>query len=1351
MNHIYRLVWNHRQQKFVVSHEKTHARGRSGRTVMGGVAGALLAGLLGTAIAAPGATTLPTGGQVTAGNATISAGANTLTVQQTSPRAAINWQTFSIGSDATVNFVQPNASAIALNRVVGNEQSVISGALNANGQVFILNANGVLFTKGAQVNVGGLVASTLNLSDADFMAGKTAFTGNGGKGSVINLGTLNAADGGYVALLGNQVKNEGVIAARLGSAILAAGERVSLNFNGDSLVGVTVDKGTLDSLVENKQAMRADGGLVVLTAKGLDTVLSGVVNNTGEIRARTVANKDGRILLLGDMDSGTVNAGGVLDASAPAGGNGGFIETSAAHVKIAEDLKVKTSASQGSAGNWLIDPVDFTIAASGGDITGTALGTLLASNNVTIQTATGTNSATNRYGTSGSNGDIFVNDAVSWSTNKLTLNAYRNININANLNGSGTASLALEYGQGALAAGNTSTYSLNYGAKISLPAGLNFSTKLGSDGTTTSYTVITTLGAQGSATSADLQGIKGGLSGKYVLGADIDASTTSTWNSGAGFEPIGSYATQFSGTLDGLGHTITGLTVNRPLADNVGLLGCMGNAVVQNVGLVGGSVTGHAGVGSLIGLNLGGTVSNSYATGNVSGSDAYAGGLVGLNSGGTVSNSYATGNVSGNVQVGGLLGSTEYGTVRNSYATGTVNGNTYVGGLFAYSYSGTVSNSYAIGHVTGGNYAGGLAGYVSNYTSVSKTYATGAVAGSSYVGGLVGYNNGGLISNSYWNTTTFAGPGIAAGSTSGATGLFSTAMQVQSNFAGFDFTNTWAIYQNHTNPLLRSFMTPLAVTVSNTSKTYDGQTYSGSNSFIYSISSPTVYGTLSYGGTAASGVNAGTYTTSASGLYSGQQGYLISYVDGTLTINKAHLTVAAGNQSRLYGQSNPTFTQTITGFVNGENTSVVSGTPGNGSSTATATSGVGTYTIAGNASGLSAANYDFTAANGTLTVNKAHLTVAADNQSRLYGQSNPTFIQTISGFVNGENTSVVSGTPGNGSSTATAASGVGSYTITGNALGLSAANYDFTAANGTLTVNKAHLTVTADNQSRLYGQSNPTFTQTLTGFVNGEDSSVVSGSATGSTTANAASGVGTYAITGNASGLSAANYDFTAANGTLTVNKAHLTVAADNQSRLYGQSNPTFTQTLTGFVNGENASVVSGTLGMGSTTATDTSSVGTYTIAGNASGLSAANYDFTATNGTLTITDRPVASTDNELVSRTVATTVISPELTRSEGSVAVRSVGIASTGGDLPSTSSGPGNGPRATLVSTASNQESTELVSLSEVRGMGNGQGATPGTPGEFRVPAGRNSLVMMLDGGVRLPSGVEQQLFVVRADNQ
>ncbi|MDQ2136789.1 YDG domain-containing protein, partial [Alcaligenaceae bacterium B3P038] len=791
MNHIYRSIWNATLGTFVAASEiasgngKKTAGGRSAsaraRLALTPLSAALWWALASTAHAAP------TGGVVSAGQASIANAPGVTTITQGSQNAAINWQGFSIGAGETVNFKQPNVNAVTLNRVVGSDPSKILGSLNANGRVFLVNPNGVMFAPGAQVNVGGIVASTLNISDTDLMAGRLKFSGTSTAG-VSNQGSINAP-GGYVALLGANVSNEGIIAARMGSVALAAGQAVTLDVAGDGLLNVTVDRGAVNALVNNGGLIQADGGQVLMTAQAAGNLLHTAVNNTGVVQAQTIDTRGGTIKLLGDMQTGTVNAGGTLDASAPKGGKGGFIDTSAAHVKIAPNLKVTTASASGLTGSWLIDPSDYNIAASGGDITGARLSEFLGSSNITVQSISGGG---------GTAGNINVNDTVSWSANKLTLNAQNNININAPMRGTGTASLALEYGQSAVAAGNPSTY--NIAATVDLPTGNNLSTKLGSNGAVVEYKVINDLGARFSTTGNDLQGINGNLSGNYALGSNIDARSTAT--PGYGFVPLGQNG-EFSGKLEGLGHSITGLTMSRsaPVASvaNAGMFSTIGaNAQVSNLGLVGGSValntsfdesdylntygvgtlagrnrgtitnvwssgsasnsgmagySGYSRVGALVGVNEG-VISRSRASGTATATNSWdgakIGGLVGVNlSGGLIvdsSSSVAVSNTSEGY-VGGLVGE-NYGAIRNSHATGNVTSISGAGGLVSYS-EGIIQDSFATGSVTGVYAVGGLVGGTNGASRISNSYATGNVTASGYqIGGLVG-GNGGNITNSY--------------------------------------------------------------------------------------------------------------------------------------------------------------------------------------------------------------------------------------------------------------------------------------------------------------------------------------------------------------------------------------------------------------------------------------------------------------------------------------------------------------------------------------------------------------------------------------------------------------------------
>lgn len=445
MNRIYQSIWNASLGACVAVPENTStAAGKKSSSLTGASRAAAFAinTLAACLMLSFGASVyaLPTGGVVAAGGAGITSSASTTTITQSTANVAINWQSFGIAAGQTVQFVQPGSSSVALNRVLGADPSSILGNLSSNGKVFLLNPNGILFGSGASVNVGGLVASTLGISDANFMAGRYAFT-NAGPGTVVNQGSITAADGGYVALLGNSVSNQGVISARLGSVALAAGNAVTLDIAGDGLLNVSISQGAVNALVENGGLIRADGGNVLLTAQAAGMLLQTVVNNTGVIQAQTIDNRNGTIRLMGDMQSGTVNVGGTLDASAPTSGNGGFIETSAAHVNIKSDARITTAAARGLTGNWLIDPQDFIIGA-GGNISGATLAALLVTNSVTISTSTGpdatvagTPPVTSLNTATPGNGDIFVNDAVAWTASSspttLSLNAARDVNVNA--------------------------------------------------------------------------------------------------------------------------------------------------------------------------------------------------------------------------------------------------------------------------------------------------------------------------------------------------------------------------------------------------------------------------------------------------------------------------------------------------------------------------------------------------------------------------------------------------------------------------------------------------------------------------------------------------------------------------------------------------------------------------------------------------------------------------------------------------------------------------------------------------------------------------------------------------------
>lgn len=368
----------------------------------------------------------PTGGVVVAGEARIASVAGSTVVTQSTAKAAINWLSFTTAAGESVRFIQPDSKSVTLNRVLGPDPSVLLGHLSSNGQVFLINPSGILFGKGASVNVGALVASSLNLTDPQFMAGAYRFVAaNHSAAAVTNEGTIYVnTDGGFVALLGHQVRNDGTIFARLGSVALVGGAAITIDLNGDGLLKVVVDQGAVQAQATNGGLIAADGGLVLLSTQAAGELLHTVVNNTGIIQAHTIEQRSGVIRLLGDMQSGTVHVGGVLLAQGGAlAGDGGFIETSAARVVVADGASVNTLAAYGKTGTWLIDPTDFAIANAGGDIaTATLVGNLLASN-ITLSS---------NDGHSGAAGDIRVNSELHWAgATTLTLNAVHDVRVSA--------------------------------------------------------------------------------------------------------------------------------------------------------------------------------------------------------------------------------------------------------------------------------------------------------------------------------------------------------------------------------------------------------------------------------------------------------------------------------------------------------------------------------------------------------------------------------------------------------------------------------------------------------------------------------------------------------------------------------------------------------------------------------------------------------------------------------------------------------------------------------------------------------------------------------------------------------
>lgn len=797
-------------------------------------------------------------------------------------------------------------------------------------------------------------------------------------------------------------------------------------------------------------------------------------------------------------------------------------------------------------------------------------------------------------------GNINVNAAFSWNdATILTLYAEQDININAVISASGPQSALTMTGN--VKVGFKPGEANGFAGRVDFPGriGAGFLKINNAD-----YTVINSLGAQGSNTGTDLQGMRGNLAGYYALGADIDASTTSTWNGGAGFEPIGNITNSFSSVFDGLGHTISGLTINRPSSDYVGLFGYSLNATLRNVGLVGGNVTGNDYAGGLVGYaevsSVFGSINNCYNSGNVS--SYTTGGLAGY-ADGVVNTTYTSGTVNGNSAVGGLVGDND-AVITSSYVKGTVVGTDFVGGLAGINLNGSISNSYATGSVvrTGTEFyvgVGGLVGY--NSGSISTSYAAGNVTGAVPTGGLVGFNgNAGTVTASFWDTET-----SGQATSDGGTGSTTADMKQFATFssAGWDISSSdsiWSIVDGQSYPFLRRFAPlPVVATASATAVAATSATLNGSvNANGADASVSFEYGpSTSYGTT----VSAVPVTVSGSG------NTLVSASISGLTPGLSyHYRVVATNSVGMSYSADAAFTalkmnQVISGFSppgaatfgDGPITlsasapagavvfSVTEG-PGNITGNQLSINGAGTIKVQASQPGNSSYNAapNITA---SIVVAKATVSITLSNLNQTY---------------NGSPRAVTASAPGYQVSITYAGSAVaptnaGSYAVVATIINSS--NYGGEAT-GTLTIAKASATVTLGGLSQTYNGS----AKVATATTNPADKTVTytyDGSGTAPTNA------GSYAVVGT---INDANYQGSAS-GTLIIGKAPATVTLGSLSQTYDGNPKVATATTT-----PSGLTVDFTYNGSATAPT---AAGTYTVVGT---VNNANYSGTNT-GTLTI------------------------------------------------------------------------------------------------------------------------------------
>lgn len=676
----------------------------------------------------------PSGGQAIHGKVEIKQDGHKLTIRQTDDRAILHWEDFSIAQGEITQFLQPGKNSATLNRVLGGKISEIYGTLDANGKVYLINPNGIVVGPSGVINAAGFVASTLDVTNEEFLAsGDMTFRGNS-TAKIINMGKIGATDGDVI-LIAQEIENIGTISAPNGTASLAAGQEVLVKASGAERVFVQAGKGSVTNsgLIEGAAAeIKAAGGNEYALA----------INNTGTVRATGVVSSGGKIRLV--ASGGKIRQAGTLRATkAPLSNEkadvrvlgkdveltetsrieapGGFVETSGDRIVIAKGSSVDTRAADGTAGTWLIDPVNLNVVTGGGsDITASTVDpativSQLNANNITLQ-------ATN---------SITVTDAINASANAnsdvTTANNLTFDTVTLNLN----APVILK--AGAVLSGTSLLTTVNVGSNGRVQNGIN------------------AVAANGTVNLA---------ASTYAIPATVNITKNVTVNGTAGSTILDGSNSISVMSISGATATLNGLTLQNGRANAGGGLIVSGaaNVTIRNSTITNNTATNPSGSGEFGGgllLRSGttvlidrSTISNNKARYGA-GFDAY--GVL------TITNSTISGNVASSsgggayVNPGGSFNISN-STVANNTSNGFGSGLDNDGGSLTVNYSTVVGN---VGSTGGGIYSGGGSFTLGHSLVVGNTATTGSNIRT--VGGTVtslGYNIFGSSAGFTGNGTT---------------------------------------------------------------------------------------------------------------------------------------------------------------------------------------------------------------------------------------------------------------------------------------------------------------------------------------------------------------------------------------------------------------------------------------------------------------------------------------------------------------------------------------------------------------------------------------------------------------------
>lgn len=988
MNHTYRLVWNEAGQ--CQSPAPETARGRGKHSSVKPLAAVLLA------IFTCNAHALPTGAQIAAGQVGIAAAGKQMTLDQASKAAIVNWQSFNVARDEALRIRQGGADAAMLARVVGNAGSEIFGRIQADGRLYLINQRGVIIGKDAVIDTAAFMATTRNISDADFLRGGTfTFSGDSMAG-IENLGTVRAAEGN-VMLFAHTVSNSGILQAPKGAVNLAAGNELLLAAPGvpDFLVRTTLPATTAaatgidnSGLIEAAQAqLKAAGGSVYELA----------INQSGTIRATGVEERDGRVILTADggavLVSGTVSArkaggsgGEILVGGDMHGANPGVANAARTAVTETAVLDASSTAADGSGGKVVVWADGNTwysgaMTARGGEQGGnggnaevSGKGNLVFSGSADLRAPNGKQgtllldpttidivagaAGANPGGmtTSGSAHTWpFAADAGAQTITNGTVNALLGTgNLDLQANNSLTVSAAIS----SSAANSLKLWAptITANAGISLPNGVLYFMAPSAGGSLTS--------AAGAAINVNQVNIDGSYA-TVTLGGAVTAATLT-------FEKVIGGATSLN--ITNSANNISGLQF-------IGTLNSLTSAAVASSSAM--SVSGQATTTGAITLTSGGnlTMLNTAL----------------LTAGGTATLA-STGGAFINQAGTGLLA----GAGRKLIYTATEGGGFTAGGL---GYAQTYSVSYANDPQGAGNVI---------YIASAAPMPTMTITANS-------------LSRFYGQSDPVFTAALNGGTAAALTApvLFQIVEPSHLNvgiYTIMPYGASSSAYQlNYVNGTLTVNPAPLQIIVNNASKTYGAANpalsvqYSG----LANGDGSGIVSGLGLSTAATTGSPVGSYAIVPSGAsvavpYGGTvPNYTISYVNGALTINPAPLTVTAPNLSRLYGAANTGLSAQYSGFVNGE-TAAAALMPDSLflpqvtlSTAATAASPVGAYAIIPSGLRQTGANYTPVYVNGTLTINKAPLNISINDATRGEFTANPLLTAQFDGLRNGDTRSMI--------------------------------------------------------------------------------------------------------------------------------------------------------------------------------------------------------------------------------------------------------------------------------------------------------------------------------------------------------